>query len=707
MKKILSLFTVFVLVITLVGCTTESESTFDLTLQSDYKDATLETSPEGPYSEGDTVSVLASWSEENAEFLRWEEEGNTVSETAEFTYTIDSDATLDAVFDVKDMVSALDLTANIEGITFEVSEDAPFEVGTSLNITPNYSEATESFIHWKLNGSEVSENEELDYTVSEEDSLEAVFEIMAVEPQLYEETFENFPETGSSYQSDTFTGDHDIEWTYTGSRGDKNIDSTHALTFGNTSKDPSLSATLDEGIHSFSVEFFNPFSTPASLALYINGNLIEESGEVDKQIGLFEVEEINIEGTYDLELIATNGQTTIDNMVWENYVEGSDYPEVTMESMYWDAEMHALPSSKQEPGSEVTVTASDSSGTYTFLEWQDSEGTTLSTDSEYTFTLNEDTTVVSVFDNPERYALDLETNLYNADMTASETSPIIDGTVVSLEVTDPSGGPHPFLGWYNGDTLVSDQTSFDYTVDEDVSLEARFDVPEDYATMTMDNLLALDLYSEYDSIENMYGSDLETALQAIVSQMDGVSYDDARQILDETDRDPENPDNLILIYTRLSSYGEWGGSWNREHIWPQSLLGVDTDGSDVHEGTDLHNLVPANPGENSSRGNKYYGSDGYLPPEEVRGDVARMLFYMDVRYDGLTLVDGVPATHEMGDLETLLQWHLADPVDDFEYNRNDVIEVYQGNRNPFIDYPHLAYLVYYDHAEVDLTPPNN
>ena len=84
-----------------------------------------------------------------------------------------------------------------------------------------------------------------------------------------------------------------------------------------------------------------------------------------------------------------------------------------------------------------------------------------------------------------------------------------------------------------------------------------------------------------------------------------------------------------------------------------------------------------------------------------------MLFYMDVRYDGLTLVDGVPATHEMGDLETLLQWHLADPVDDFEYNRNDVIEDYQDNRNPFIDYPHLAYLVYYDHAEVDLTPPNN
>jgi len=784
MKKALSLLALFTLSITIIGCTpANDEDTFTLTLESDYEAATLEADPEGPYTEGDTVTVSATWDSEDAEFIRWESGGVSLSEDASFEYTVEEDATLEAVFDMKAFIDSIDLSSNMEGVAFNLSEDSPFEVGNTVTITPQYNEdtlsfirwelngsehsttealdyeiaegdsleaifedintvgslditanvdgvtfslsedspyvvgetvsitpeynaGTHTFVHWKLNGSEHSTTEALEYTVGEGDSLEAVFELSPIEPQIYEETFENYPETGSSYQSGTFTGDHDIEWTYTGSRGDKNIDGTHALTFGDASRNPSLTATIDEGIHSFSIDYLNAFTGDAELALYINGNLIAESGAVNNETGIFEVEDINISGTFELELIATNSQTIIDNMVWENYVEGSDYPEVTMESTYWDAEMHALPSTKVEPGSDITVTASDPTSTYTFLEWQDSEGNTLSTDSEYTFTLNEDTTVVSVFDNPERYDLDLNTNLYNAEMTSSEASPIIDGTEVSLEVTYPSG-PHAFLGWYEGDTLVSDQEAFDYTVENDTTLEARFDVPEDYDTMSMEDLLAIDMYSEYDPVEDMYGTNLETALQSIVSQMTGVTYDDARIILDETDQDPDNPDNLILIYTRMSTSGEWGGSWNREHVWPQSLLGVDTNGDDIHEGTDLHNLAPANPGENSARGNLHFGVDGYMPPEEVRGDVARMLFYMDVRYDGLSLVDGTPSTHEMGDLETLIEWHLSDPVSDFEYNRNDVIEDYQGNRNPFIDYPHLAYLLYHDHSTVNLTPPTN
>ncbi|MFW6298845.1 MAG: endonuclease, partial [Bacillota bacterium] len=83
---------------------------------------------------------------------------------------------------------------------------------------------------------------------------------------------------------------------------------------------------------------------------------------------------------------------------------------------------------------------------------------------------------------------------------------------------------------------------------------------------------------------------------------------------------------------------------------------------------------------------------------------ARMLFYMDVMYDDLTLVDGAPGdgAYEMGDLDSLLEWHVTDDVSGFEERRNDVIASYQDNRNPFIDHPHLAYLVYYDHPEVGL-----
>ena len=71
---------------------------------------------------------------------------------------------------------------------------------------------------------------------------------------------------------------------------------------------------------------------------------------------------------------------------------------------------------------------------------------------------------------------------------------------------------------------------------------------------------------------------------------------------------------------------------------------------------------------------------------------------MDVRYDELKLVfltgTQKPAKQEMGDLATLLQWHIDDPVDDFERNRNNVIFGYQNNRNPFIDHPELVSYVY-------------
>ena len=88
----------------------------------------------------------------------------------------------------------------------------------------------------------------------------------------------------------------------------------------------------------------------------------------------------------------------------------------------------------------------------------------------------------------------------------------------------------------------------------------------------------------------------------------------------------------------------------------------------------------------------------------MKGDIARILFYMDVRYEGgynepdLTLVefsDTYP-NPEIGNLETLLEWHLLDPVDSFELNRNKVIFSWQGNRNPFIDHPEYVARIWAD-----------
>ncbi len=181
-----------------------------------------------------------------------------------------------------------------------------------------------------------------------------------------------------------------------------------------------------------------------------------------------------------------------------------------------------------------------------------------------------------------------------------------------------------------------------------------------------------------------------------------LSYGDARYILDETDRDPNNPNNLILVYRQTSVSHVWdsGSTWNREHVWPQSLMapGLNTDNGDRHKGADLQNLKPANPAENTSRGNKYYGTatttKTYLPPANVRGDLARILFYMTTMYPELTLVnvnDGADlVTYQMAQLHLLVQWHLQDSVDAFELNRNNIIYSYQFNRNPYIDHEELV-----------------
>ncbi|PKP14629.1 MAG: ribonuclease, partial [Bacteroidetes bacterium HGW-Bacteroidetes-23] len=158
------------------------------------------------------------------------------------------------------------------------------------------------------------------------------------------------------------------------------------------------------------------------------------------------------------------------------------------------------------------------------------------------------------------------------------------------------------------------------------------------------------------------------------------------------------------------------GFWNREHIWPQSRGGfsggtssfadgidiwLPTNADDILTGhSDAHHIRAEDGQENSSRGNRDYGSDYNGPAGNSgtwKGDVARSLFYMAVRYNGLNLVNGNPPDNingQMGDLASLLTWNSTDPSDDFEMNRNNYIYTWQMNRNPFIDYPELANYIF-------------
>ena len=83
---------------------------------------------------------------------------------------------------------------------------------------------------------------------------------------------------------------------------------------------------------------------------------------------------------------------------------------------------------------------------------------------------------------------------------------------------------------------------------------------------------------------------------------------------------------------------------------------------------------------------KLVNNNSWYPGDEWKGDVARMVLYLNIRY-GETF-------NRVGNLELFLKWNKEDPVSVFEIQRNNVIKSAQGNRNPFIDNPYLATLIW-------------
>ncbi|MFD3807844.1 endonuclease I family protein [Streptomyces sp. NPDC058618] len=216
----------------------------------------------------------------------------------------------------------------------------------------------------------------------------------------------------------------------------------------------------------------------------------------------------------------------------------------------------------------------------------------------------------------------------------------------------------------------------------------------------------------YAAAEGKTGAALKSALHNIIKTQSTVNYDGVWNALKATDQDPANPNNVILLYSgrsqSKSTNGGGANDWNREHVWAKSHGDF---GTVTGPGTDLHHLRPEDVTVNSTRGNKdfdkggspvgeapgsFTDSDSFEPRNAVKGDVARMLLYMAVRYDGgdgfanLEVNDKVNngSAPAMGRISVLKQWSQQDPPDAFEKRRNQVIfDSYQHNRNPFIDHP--------------------
>ena len=220
----------------------------------------------------------------------------------------------------------------------------------------------------------------------------------------------------------------------------------------------------------------------------------------------------------------------------------------------------------------------------------------------------------------------------------------------------------------------------------------------------------------YDGTEGLEGHELHGKLYDIVRNHTVVSYYSAWDHLRHVDEDPANSDNVIYMQRSQSEDDTCGDgnectseSWNREHVWPKSHGDFGTTMSKV-AGTDLHALRPVDNTVNSARSDKDFGeaeedhsectecdssAQAWEPADGTKGDAARTVFYMDMRYNGfgeepsLTLVNDWTEPSEddgfLGRICTLYAWHHQDPVSDYEVERNNRVYEIQGNRNPFVD----------------------
>ncbi len=339
------------------------------------------------------------------------------------------------------------------------------------------------------------------------------------------------------------------------------------------------------------------------------------------------------------------------------------------------------------------------------------------------------------------------------------SSPVVDSNLIlNYSLSNGSFGVNDFSGVLTTAVLVGESTaSVTITIDDDTANEGDEElkisiqnVPDGYVLANNDIIIRVhdtDFIVEpwgtplnptfgvvtstspvdyYNSLTGLSGSTLKQALQDIIANPSIVrahTYGDVANILLVSDVNPVNSSQVWQMYVeqpRSKIDYQVGSSnigvWNREHIFPQSRGGfqegtssfadginvwLPTNANDILSGHgDAHHIRAEDGAENSLRGNKNYGVDYNGPAGNQgswKGDVARALMYMAVRYNGLNLVNGNPAetpTGNIGDLATLLAWHTQDPPDDFEMNRNNYIYTWQYNRNPFIDRPDLASYIF-------------
>lgn len=183
----------------------------------------------------------------------------------------------------------------------------------------------------------------------------------------------------------------------------------------------------------------------------------------------------------------------------------------------------------------------------------------------------------------------------------------------------------------------------------------------------------------------------ELATLTIEKHSTFLEYSSRHKYLPTADRSANDANKVVLIYTGEVRSSR-SNNVNTEHVYPQSKIGNTAKG-------DLHHLRYCDSNVNSKRANYPFisGSGGarlvngnsWYPGDEWKGDVARMVLYLNLRYN-----EDLGEDISREGINLFLKWNAEDPVSAIEINRNEVIQQAQGNRNPFIDNPYLATLIW-------------
>ena len=233
-----------------------------------------------------------------------------------------------------------------------------------------------------------------------------------------------------------------------------------------------------------------------------------------------------------------------------------------------------------------------------------------------------------------------------------------------------------------------------------------------------------DYYASLDDDLNLRGDAFRAELADLITDTHKTltSYAGLINIFPDSDADPNKAGNILWFYTGTSVKmpTNFNSGTNREHVWPKNAGKAFPESTLA--GSDAHHLRPTDNSLNSTRSDNSFGevpqtngnivaengsksyanlcyqaNSTFYPGVGYRGATARILMYMQTRWGddyNLKFVLGNGNNKTIGDIETLMKWHIEEPPTAEEKTRNEVVFGIQGNRNPFIDHPEYAEMIY-------------